>query len=218
MGDLEIQTRIAQYELAARMQTSVPELADVADEPEGTFALYGEEARKPGTYARNCLMARRLAERGVRFIQLYHRGWDHHGDLPNNISSLAGDVDQASAALVLDLEQCGLLEDTLVIWGGEFGRTVYSQGAVSRETYGRDHHGRAFSLWMAGGGVKAGIRYGRTDDFRFNVVENPVHIHDLQATVLACLGIDHERLTFAFQGRQYRLTDVNGSVVRDILL
>ena len=218
VGDPEIQTRIAQYELAARMQTSVPELADVADEPESTFALYGEEARKPGTYARNCLMARRLAERGVRFIQLYHRGWDHHGDLPNNISSLAGDVDQASAALVLDLEQRGLLEDTLVIWGGEFGRTVYSQGAVSRETYGRDHLGRAFSLWMSGGGVKPGVRYGRTDDFSFNVVENPVHIHDLQATVLACLGIDHEQLTFAFQGRQYRLTDVHGSVVRDVLL
>jgi hypothetical protein len=217
VGDPEIQTRIAQYELAARMQTSVPELADVAGEPESTFALYGDEARKPGTYARNCLMARRLAERGVRFIQLYHRGWDHHGDLPNNISSLAQDVDQASAALVLDLEQRGLLEDTLVIWGGEFGRTVYSQGAVSRETYGRDHHGRAFSLWMAGGGVKPGMRYGRTDDFSFNVVENPVHIHDLQATVLACLGIDHERLTYAFQGRQYRLTDVHGSVVRDIL-
>jgi hypothetical protein len=217
IGDPEIQTRIAQYELAARMQTSVPELADVAGEPESTFALYGEDARKPGTYARNCLMARRLAERGVRFIQLYHRGWDHHGDLPNSISSLAHDVDQASAALVLDLEQRGLLEDTLVIWGGEFGRTVYSQGAVTRETYGRDHHGRAFSMWMAGGGVKPGIRYGRTDDFSFNVIENPVHIHDLQATVLACLGIDHERLTFAFQGRQYRLTDVHGSVVRDIL-
>lgn len=217
VGDPEIQTRIAQYELAARMQTSVPELADMGDESEGTFALYGEDARKPGTYARNCLMARRLAERGVRFIQLYHRGWDHHGDLPNNIASLARDVDQASAALILDLEQRGLLEETLVIWGGEFGRTVYSQGSVTRETYGRDHHGRAFSIWLAGGGVKPGIRYGRTDDFSFNVIEDPVHIHDLQATVLACLGIDHERLTFAFQGRQYRLTDVHGTVVRDIL-
>lgn len=217
VGDPEIETRIAQYELAARMQTSVPELADVADEPASTFALYGEDARRPGTYARNCLMARRLAERGVRFVQLYHRGWDHHGDLPNSITSLARDVDQASAGLILDLEQRGLLDDTLVIWGGEFGRTVYSQGAVTRETYGRDHHGRAFSMWMAGGGIKPGFSYGRTDDFSFSVIESPVHIHDLQATVLACLGIDHERLTFAFQGRQYRLTDVHGSIVNGIL-
>ena len=216
--DPEIETRIAQYELAARMQTSVPELANFANEPESTFALYGEDARKPGTYARNCLMARRLAERGVRFIQLYHRGWDHHGDLPKGIASLAHDVDQASAALVLDLEQRGMLDDTLVIWGGEFGRTVYCQGTLTRENYGRDHHGRAFSMWLAGGGVKPGIRYGRTDDFSFNVLENPMHVHDLQATVLACLGIDHERMTFRFQGRQYRLTDVHGVVVNDILI
>jgi arylsulfatase A-like enzyme len=179
--------------------------------------LYGETARQPGTFAANCLQARRLAERGVRFIQLYHRGWDHHGNLPASIESMTRDVDQASAGLVLDLKQRGLLDDTLVIWGGEFGRTVYCQGGLSRENYGRDHHGRAFSLWMAGGGVKPGVRYGRTDDFSFNVAENPVHVHDLQATILHCLGVDHERLTFRFQGRQYRLTDVHGKVVRDIL-
>ncbi|HEX6961994.1 MAG TPA: DUF1501 domain-containing protein, partial [Lacipirellula sp.] len=208
VGDPEIEARIAQYEMACRMQTSVPELVDFTSEAESTFKLYGEEARKPGTFAANCLLARRLAERGVRFIQLYHRGWDHHGDLPAGIESLARDVDQGSAALVLDLKQRGLLEDTLVIWGGEFGRTVYCQGGLTRENYGRDHHGRAFSLWMAGGGVRPGIVYGATDDFSFNVTENPVHVHDLQATILHCLGIDHERLTFRFQGRQYRLTDV----------
>jgi arylsulfatase A-like enzyme len=186
-------------------------------ESESTYQLYGETARQPGTFAANCLQARRLAERGVRFIQLYHRGWDHHGNLPASIESMTRDVDQASAGLVLDLKQRGLLDDTLVIWGGEFGRTVYCQGGLSRENYGRDHHGRAFSLWMAGGGVKPGVRYGRTDDFSFNVTENPVHVHDLQATILHCLGVDHERLTFRFQGRQYRLTDVHGKVVRDIL-
>jgi hypothetical protein len=217
VGDPEIEARIAQYEMACRMQTSVPELVDFASESESTFQLYGEDARKPGTFAANCLLARRLAERGVRFIQLYHRGWDHHGNLPAGIESLTSDVDQASAALVLDLKQRGMLEDTLVIWGGEFGRTVYCQGGLTRENYGRDHHGKAFSLWMAGGGVKPGIAYGASDDFSFNVTENPVHVHDLQATVLHCLGIDHERLTFRFQGRQYRLTDVHGRVVHDVL-
>jgi hypothetical protein len=217
VGDPEIEARIAQYEMACRMQTSAPELVDTSCETESTYQLYGESAREPGTFAANCLLARRLAERGVRFIQLYHRGWDHHGNLPQSIESLARDVDQASAGLVRDLKQRGLLDDTLVIWGGEFGRTVYCQGGLTRENYGRDHHGRAFSLWMAGGGVKPGIRYGRTDDFSFNVVENPVHVHDLQATILQTLGIDHERLTFRFQGRQYRLTDVHGKVVHDIL-
>jgi hypothetical protein len=217
VGDPEIEARIAQYEMAARMQTSVPELVDFSSETESTFQLYGETARQPGTFAANCLLARRLAERGVRFIQLYHRGWDHHGNLPTAIESLCKDVDQASAGLVLDLKQRGLLGDTLVIWGGEFGRTVYCQGGLTRENYGRDHHGKAFSLWMAGGGVKPGIRYGSTDDFSFNVAENPVHVHDLQATILHALGVDHERLTFRFQGRQYRLTDVHGTVVDGIL-
>jgi hypothetical protein len=215
--DPEIATRIAHYEMAYRMQTSMPELMDISNEPESTFKLYGESARQPGTYAANCLLARRMAERGVRFIQLYQRGWDHHGNLPERIKVLAHDVDQGSAALVTDLKQRGLLKDTLVVWGGEFGRTVYSQGRLTNEDYGRDHHGRAFSLWLAGGGVKAGITYGKTDDFSFNVVENPVHIHDLQATLLHCLGLDHERLTYRFQGRQFRLTDVSGKVVQSIL-
>jgi hypothetical protein len=217
VGDPEIDARIAQYEMACRMQTSVPNLVNLADEPESTFRLYGESSRQPGTFAANCLLARRLAERGVRFIQLYHRGWDHHGDLPKKIEPLCRDVDQASAALVLDLKQRGMLDDTLVVWGGEFGRTVYCQGGLSHENYGRDHHGKAFSIWMAGGGVKGGARFGRTDDFSFNVTENPVHVHDLQATILHALGIDHERLTFRFQGRQYRLTDVHGRVVDEIL-
>ncbi len=215
--DPEIATRIAQYEMAYRMQTSVPELMNLSGEPESTYQLYGESARQPGSYAANCLLARRLAERGVRFIQLYHRGWDHHGSLPERIGVLAKDVDQASAGLVADLKQRGMLDDTLVVWSGEFGRTVYSQGALTKENYGRDHHGRAFSMWLSGGGVKRGVVYGKTDDFSFNIVENPVHIHDLQATVLHCLGLDHERLTFRFQGRQYRLTDVHGQVVREIL-
>jgi len=217
VGDPEIETRIAQYEMACRMQTAVPGLVDLSTESESTFKLYGESARQPGTFAANCLLARRLAERDVRFIQLYHRGWDHHGNLPSDLPTLCEDVDQASAALVLDLEQRGLLEDTLVIWGGEFGRTVYCQGKLTEENYGRDHHGKAFSMWMAGGGVKPGIRYGSTDDFSFNITDAPVHVHDLQATVLHCLGIDHERLTHRFQGRNYRLTDVHGEVVRDIL-
>jgi len=216
-GDPEIETRISQYEMAYRMQTSVPDLADLSDEPESTFELYGQDAREPGTFARNCLMARRLAERDVRFIQLYHRGWDHHGELPDKIGALAGDTDQASAALVTDLKQRGMLDDTLVIWGGEFGRTPYAQGSPTPKMYGRDHHGRAFSIWMAGGGVKGGTTFGKTDDFGFNIVENPIHVHDLQATVLHLLGINHERLTYRFQGRQYRLTDVHGTVVNGLL-
>ena len=216
-GDPEIETRIAQYEMAFRMQSSVPELMELSAEPESTYALYGEAARKPGTFARHCLMARRLAERGVRFIQLYHRGWDHHGGLVKKLPALTRDIDQASAGLISDLKQRGLLDETLVIWGGEFGRTVYAQGGANYENYGRDHHGRAFSLWMAGGGIKRGVTYGATDDFGFNVVENSVHVHDLQATILHCLGLDHEKLTYRFQGRQFRLTDVHGKVVREIL-
>jgi len=217
VGDPEIETRIAQGEMAYRMQMSVPELVDLADESEGTLEMYGDDVREPGSFARNCLLARRLAERGVRFIQLYHRDWDHHFDLHKRLPSMARDIDQPSAALLADLKQRGLLDDTLVIWGGEFGRTAYAQGEASREKFGRDHHGRAFSLWLAGAGVRGGLVYGATDDFGFNIVEKPVHIHDLQATILHCLGVDHERLTYRFQGRQYRLTDVHGHVVRDIL-
>lgn len=216
--DPEIEARISQYEMAFRMQTSMPELMDLSKEPASTFALYGDSARTPGTFAANCLLARRMAERGVRFVQLYHRGWDHHDSLPKRLKVLTHDVDQASAGLVQDLKQRGLLEDTLVIWGGEFGRTVYCQGKLSKDNYGRDHHGRAFSLWMAGGGVKPGLTYGKTDDFCFNIIENPVGIHDLQATILACLGLDHEHLTYRFQGRQFRLTDVSGRVVKEILI
>ena len=215
--DPEIDSRIAQYEMAYRMQTSVPTTLDVADEPDHVFELYGEAARMPGTFAANCLLARRLAERGVRFIQLYHQGWDQHFHLPREISALAKDTDQASAALVLDLKQRGMLEDTLIIWGGEFGRTNYSQGKLTADNYGRDHHPRCFTIWMAGGGVKKGFSYGRTDDFGYNVVSGGVHVHDFQATLLHLLGIDHERLTFRHQGRRYRLTDVHGAVVRDVL-
>jgi hypothetical protein len=216
-GDPEIETRIAQYEMAFRMQTSVPDLADTSKEPDHIFSLYGEAARKPGTFAANCLLARRLAERDVRFIQLYHRGWDHHGGLTDKMPSLAKDIDQPSAALVQDLKQRGLLDDTLVIWGGEFGRTPYGQGPVKPDSYGRDHHGRVFSMWMAGGGVKPGHVHGASDEFGFNVAEGGVHVHDLQATILHLLGIDHQKLTFRFQGRQFRLTDVHGRVVKDIL-
>jgi hypothetical protein len=217
VGDPEIESRIAQYEMACRMQTSVPSLVDLSNESEATFRMYGDNSRKPGTFAANCLLARRLAERGVRFIQLYHRGWDHHGTLPTDLPALCRDVDQASAALIIDLEQRGLLDDTLVIWGGEFGRTVYCQGKLTHGDYGRDHHGKAFSVWMAGGGVRPGITHGQTDDFSFNIVNDPVHVHDLQATVLHCLGIDHEQLTYRFQGRQFRLTDVHGKAVEKIL-
>lgn len=216
-GDPEIETRVAQYEMAYRMQTSVPELADISKEPESTFALYGEDARKPGTYAANCLLARRLAERGVRFIQLYHRGWDQHNDLPRDLALQCQGVDQASAGLVQDLKQRGMLEDTLVIWGGEFGRTVYCQGKLTANNYGRDHHPRCFAMWMAGGGVKPGLSIGQTDDYCYNVVEDPVHIHDIQATILNCLGVDHTKLTYKFQGRYFRLTDIAGSVVTKAL-
>jgi hypothetical protein len=216
-GDPEIETRIGQFELAYRMQASVPELMALDGEPAHVRESYGPDVGTPGSFARNCLLARRLAERGVRFIQLYHRDWDHHGGLHDSLPNIAKDVDQPSAALVQDLKQHGLLDDTLVIWGGEFGRTPYAQGDANREKYGRDHHGKAFSLWMAGAGIKQGTTYGASDDFGFNVTENPVHIHDLQATILHQLGIDHERLTYRFQGRQYRLTDVHGQVVKGIL-
>ncbi len=217
VGDPEIETRIAQYEMAFRMQTSVPDLADISKEPESVLKLYGDDVKKPGTFAANCLLARRLAERDVRFIQLYHRGWDHHGGLTEKLPAMARDVDQPSAGLIQDLKQRDLLKDTLVIWGGEFGRTVYAQGQHKPQSYGRDHHGRVFSMWMAGGGVKPGMSYGTSDDYGFNVAENGVHVHDLQATILHLLGIDHTRLTYRFQGRQFRLTDVHGQVVRDIV-
>ncbi len=216
-GDPEIETRIAQAEMAYRMQSSVPELMDLKGEPEHILESYGPDVRQPGSFARNCLLARRLAERGVRFIQLYHRDWDHHGGLDDRLPKMALDTDQPSAALLKDLKQRGLLDDTLVIWGGEFGRTPYAQGNANREKYGRDHHGKAFSIWMAGGGIRPGMSYGATDDFGFNVVDRPVHIHDLHATILYCLGIDHTRLTYRFQGRQFRLTDVHGEVVRGVL-
>lgn len=216
-GDPEIATRISQYELAYRMQTSVPELTDISDEPQHVLDLYGTDARKPGTFAANCLLARRLAERGVRFIQLFHRGWDQHAKLPEEIGKQCAATDQASAALVKDLKTRGLLEDTLVVWGGEFGRTVYCQGKLSAEDYGRDHHPRCFSMWLAGGGIKGGVTHGETDDYCYNIVADPVHIYDLHATMLHCLGIDHTKLTFKFQGRYFRLTDVEGNVIRELL-
>jgi uncharacterized protein (DUF1501 family) len=216
-GDPEIATRIAQYEMAYRMQTSVPELMDLSGEPEQTFEMYGPDARKPGTFAANCLLARRLAERGVRFVQLFHRGWDQHGNLPKQIAGQCKDTDQPSAALIKDLKQRGLLDDTLVVWGGEFGRTVYCQGSLTQDNYGRDHHGRCFSVWLAGAGIKGGVVHGETDDFAYNIVRDPVHIHDLNATILNQLGIDHEKLTYRYQGRDYRLTDVAGTVVKPIL-
>jgi uncharacterized protein (DUF1501 family) len=218
IGDPEIDTRIAQYEMAFRMQTSVPELTDLSGESQETLDRYGiKDDGVDGGYARNCLLARRMTERGVRFVQLMHRGWDQHGSLPTQIRGQCRDVDQPSAALVADLKDRGLLDETLVIWGGEFGRTVYSQGALTATNYGRDHHGRCFTLWMAGGGIKPGISYGETDDYGYNVVKDGVHVHDFQATVLQCLGIDHERLTYRFQGRDFRLTDVHGKVVKGIL-
>jgi hypothetical protein len=216
-GDPEIATRMAQYELAFRMQSSVPELVDLGGETEQTFQLYGDDARTPGTFAYHCLLARRLAERGVRFIQVYHRGWDQHRFLPRDLPTQCKLTDRASAALVLDLKQRGLLDDTLVVWGGEFGRTVYCQGPLSRDDYGRDHHPRCFSVWLAGGGVKAGQTYGTTDDYGYNIVDRPVHVHDLHATLLHLLGLDHERLSYRFQGRDYRLTDVAGKVVRELV-
>jgi hypothetical protein len=217
MGDPEISTRISQYELAFRMQASVPELTDISKEPASIIEMYGPEAKKPGTYAYNCLLARRLAERGVRFVQLFHMGWDQHFNLPNAIKGQAYDTDQPTAALIKDLKQRGMLDDTLVVWGGEFGRTVYSQGEMSATDYGRDHHPRCFTMFMAGGGIKGGLGYGRTDDYSYNVTENPVSVHDLHATLLHLLGIDHTRLTYRFQGRDFRLTDVFGNVVTDLL-
>ncbi|MCO5238017.1 MAG: DUF1501 domain-containing protein [Chitinophagaceae bacterium] len=216
-GDPEIAAKIQQYEMAYRMQTAVPEIMDVSKEPDDIVKLYGPECLMPGTYAANCLLARKLSENGVRFIQLYHQGWDQHGNLPNEMRGQAHDVDQPSAALITDLKQRGLLDETLVIWGGEFGRTNYCQGKMSVDNYGRDHHPRSFSIWMAGGGIKPGIVYGETDDFGYNIVRNPVHINDFHATVLNQLGFDHERLTYRFQGRRYRLTDVAGKVVKDII-
>lgn len=216
--DPEIRTRISQSEMAYRMQMSVPELTSFADEDEETLAMYGPDVKKPGSFAANCLMARRLAERGVRFIQLYMRGWDQHGNLPNEIKGQCMSVDQAQAALVKDLRRRGMLDDTLVVWAGEFGRTVYSQGTLTPTNYGRDHHPRCFTIWLAGGGIKPGISYGRTDDFSYNITENPVDVHDLHATLLHVLGIDHERLTYRHQGRDFRLTDVSGKVIRPILV
>ena len=216
-ADPEIQTRISQYEMAYRMQTSVPDLMDISQEPEHIVDLYGPNARKPGTYAANCLLARRLAERGVRFIQLYHRGWDQHENLPQDLALQCGDVDQASAGLITDLKQRGMLDDTLVIWGGEFGRTIYCQGKLTADNYGRDHHGRCFTMWAAGGGMKPGCSFGETDDYCYNIVKDPVHIHDFNATALHCLGIDHLKLTYKYQGRDFRLTDVHGNVMPQIL-
>ena len=234
-GDPEIATRISQYEMAYRMQSSVPELMDLSQENDGTFELYGEEARKPGTFAASCLNARRLAERGVRNIQIFHRGWDAHGALPKEHESQCKDVDQACAALIKDLKQRGMLDETLVVWGGEFGRTAYCQGGLTRTNYGRDHHPRCFTVWIAGGGVKPGITYGQTDDFGYNIADadgNPLrpqpnkdhwtpgtmHIHDLNATILHLLGIDHRKLTYRYQGRDFRLTDVHGHVMHDLLV
>ena len=216
-GDPEISAKVQQYEMAYRMQTAVPEITDLSKEPDDIIKLYGPDCLVPGTFAANCLLARKLSENGVRFVQLYHQGWDQHGNLPIEMAGQAKDVDQASAALITDLKQRGLLDETLVIWGGEFGRTNYSQGKLIKDNYGRDHHPRCFSIWMAGGGIKPGIVYGESDEFGYNVIKNPVHVHDFQATILHQLGLDHEKLIFKHLGRRYRLTDVSGKVVRDIL-
>lgn len=215
--DPEINNRVQQYEMAYRMQSSVPETLNISKEPDSIFEMYGPESRTPGTFAANCLLARKLAEKDVRFIQLYHQGWDHHGGLPKNIKILANSVDQPSAALIIDLKQRGLLDDTLVIWGGEFGRTNYSQGKLTKTDYGRDHHPRCFTVWLAGGGIKKSFSFGETDEFGYNINKDPVHVHDLQATIMHLLGLDHEKLTFKFQGRRFRLTDVAGKVVKPIL-
>lgn len=217
VGDPETLTRIAQYEMAFRMQSSVPELVDLSDEPQSVLDLYGPDVKRPGSFAYNALLARRLAERDVRFVQLFHRNWDQHENLTNDLPKQCKDVDQACAGLIKDLKQRGLLDDTLVVWATEFGRTIYCQGPLSRENYGRDHHPRSFTIWMAGGGVKGGVVHGETDDFGYNVVEKPVHVHDLNATIQHLLGIDHERLTYRSQGRDFRLTDVEGVVVRELL-
>lgn len=216
-GDPEVDARIAQYEMAYRMQTSVPEVMDTKDEPDEVFDLYGPDSRDPGTYAANCLLARKLLEKDVKFVQLYHQGWDNHGGLPKGIAHQCKNTDQATGALIMDLKRRGMLEDTLVIWGGEFGRTVYSQGKLTADDYGRDHHPRCFTMWMAGAGVKPGISFGETDDFSYNIVKDPVHVHDFQATLMHLMGVDHEKLTYKFQGRRFRLTDVHGNVVKSIL-
>ncbi len=216
-NDPEVNNRIQQYEMAYRMQTSVPEVTDLSKESDSTFEMYGEDSRNPGTYAANCLLARKLLEQDVKFVQLYHQGWDNHLFLPGSIKKQCKNTDQATAALIKDLKQRGLLEDTLVIWGGEFGRTAYSQGKLTKTNYGRDHHPRCFTMWMAGAGVKAGFSYGETDEFSYNVAKDPVHVHDFHATMLHLMGIDHEKLTFKHQGRRYRLTDVHGHVVKDVL-
>ena len=217
-GDDELTARISQYEMAYRMQSSVPEVADLSDEPDSTFELYGGDARKPGTFAANCVLARRLAERGVRFVQLYHQGWDHHGNLPGGMRTQCRETDQPSAALLMDLEQRGMLEDTLVIWGGEFGRTNYSQGKITEKSYGRDHHPRCFSMWLAGGGVKGGITHGATCDYGYNIVSDPVDVRDLHATIMHLMGIDHERFSVKFQGLDARLTGVEpAKIVTEIL-
>ena len=216
-GDPEIQTKVQQYEMAYRMQTAVPDIMDVSKEPEDILKLYGPDCLVPGTFAANCLLARKLSENGVRFVQLYHQGWDQHGNLPQEMAGQAKDVDRASAALITDLKQRGLLDETLVIWGGEFGRTNYSQGKLVKDNYGRDHHPRCFSIWMAGGGVKTGIVYGETDDFGYNIIKDPVHVHDFHATVLHLMGLNHEKLVFRHLGRRYRLTDVSGKVIKELI-
>jgi hypothetical protein len=219
VGDPETQTRIAQYEMAFRMQTSVPDLMDLSKEPDKVLGLYGPDVHKPGTFAASCLLARRLVERGVRFVQLFHRGWDQHFNLTTDLPNQCRDVDQACYGLITDLKTRGLLDETLVVWGGEFGRTVYCQGKLTRDNYGRDHHPRCFPVWMAGGGVKPGLVYGETDDFSYNIVDKPVHIHDMNATILHCLGIDHKRLSFKFQGLDMRLTGVEDHApVLDVLI
>lgn len=216
-GDPEVEARIAQYEMAYRMQTSVPEVMDLSGESDEVFQLYGPDSRDSGTYAANCILARKLLEKDVKFVQLYHQGWDQHGGLPKGIANQCKQVDQATAALIIDLKRRGMLDDTLVIWGGEFGRTVYSQGKLTADNYGRDHHPRCFTMWMAGAGVKPGISYGETDDFSYNIIKDPVHVHDFHATLMHLLGVDHERLTYKFQGRRFRLTDVHGKLVKGIL-
>jgi hypothetical protein len=216
-ADPEVDARIAQYEMAYRMQTSVPEVMDTSTEPDEVFELYGPDSRDKGSFAANCLLARKLLEKDVRFVQLYHQGWDHHGGLPKNIAQQCKQTDQATAALLIDLKRRGMLEDTLVVWGGEFGRTVYSQGKLTKNDYGRDHHPRCFSMWMAGAGVKAGLSYGQTDDFSYNIIKDPVHVHDFQATLMHLMGIDHEQLIYKYQGRRFRLTDVSGHIVKGIL-
>jgi len=217
LGDPEIRTRIAQYEMAFRMQASVPDLTDLSKEPQSVLDAYGPDIKRPGSYAANCLLARRLAERDVRFIQLFHMGWDHHGGLPGAIRGQCRDTDQPTAALIRDLKMRGLLEDTLIVWGGEFGRTIYSQGGASETNYGRDHHPRCFTVLMAGAGVKRGLTFGATDDYCYNITENPVHVHDLNATIMHLMGVEHKKLTYRYQGRDFRLTDIHGKVVQSIL-